>query len=54
MLVLKRQEGEAIVIKNKDGSVITVRLLEYLSKDTKIGIEAPTDILILREELNEK
>lgn len=48
MLVITRKEGESLVI----GDDITITVTEIKS-DTqiKIGIEAPADIPVLREEL---
>ncbi len=50
MLVLKRKIGEAIKI----GTDITVRILSIDHGDVKIGIEAPKNIKIFREELYEE
>lgn len=47
MLVLTRKEGEAIMI----GYNITVRILGVKGKQVKIGVEAPSTVKILREEL---
>ena len=49
MLVLTRKEGEAIRI----GLDIMVRILAVKGKQVKIGVEAPGNIKILREELFE-
>lgn len=50
MLVLRRKLGEGIVIDGR----ITVRILSIDHGDVKIGIEAPKDTKILREELYEE
>ena len=47
MLVLRRKRGEAITISQ----VITVRVLEIEGDRVKLGIDAPPDVLVLREEL---
>ncbi len=47
MLVLSRKPGEKIVI---DGS-ITITVVEAQGNRVRIGIEAPEDVRILREEL---
>lgn len=47
MLILTRKLGESIKI----GDDITVILLESKGKQIKIGIEAPPDITIYREEI---
>lgn len=52
MLILARREGEAIILKTSDGS-ITIRLTEYNGKQTRVGIEAPKSVKVLREELLE-
>lgn len=50
MLVLKRKEGEAIVI----GKDVKVVILEIESSSVKVGIEAPKSITIFREEVLKK
>ena len=47
MLVLSRREGERIEI---DGN-ITVTILEVRSNFVRVGIDAPSEVSILREEL---
>lgn len=47
MLVLTRKAGEAIVI----GDQITIKLLEVKGTNIRIGIEAPADFRIYREEI---
>ncbi len=47
MLILSRKEGESIVI----GDNITVKIVSTEKGLVKIGIEAPSDITILRSEL---
>ena len=47
MLVLTRKLGERIVI----GEDITVTILEVQGNRIRLGIEAPKEILITREEL---
>jgi len=55
MLVLSRNEGESIIFNLPSGEQITVTLTEYSGLQTKVGIEAPKDVKVLREELlNEK
>jgi carbon storage regulator len=49
MLVLTRKQGEAVVI----GSDIRMKVLRVRSGGIRLGIEAPSDVVILREELNE-
>jgi carbon storage regulator CsrA len=50
MLVLTRKENESIVISLPDGEIITVTML---GKD-RVGIDAPLEINIAREELLER
>jgi carbon storage regulator len=47
MLVLSRKQGQTIVIDNN----IRVAVLNIKGKVARLGIEAPNDVLILREEL---
>lgn len=47
MLVLRRKAGEAIVM-NK---IIIVRVLAVEENRVKLGIDAPDDVIIVREEL---
>jgi len=47
MLVLSRQIGESVVIREE----ITVKILEVQGDTVKIGIEAPKDVPIYRQEL---
>lgn len=50
MLVLTRKEGQSILI----GDSIVVRIIGADRGSARIGIEAPDDVKILREELAEK
>lgn len=47
MLVLTRQPGESLLI----GDNIVITVLEVRGDKVRIGIEAPRDVKILREEL---
>jgi len=47
MLILTRKAGEAIVIDDN----ITIRLIEIKGNQIKLGIEAPEDIVIHRQEV---
>ena len=49
MLVLSRKVGEKLVI---DGS-ITVQILKIQGNRITLGIEAPADVKILRDELKQ-
>ncbi|MFA7382001.1 MAG: carbon storage regulator CsrA [Desulfurivibrionaceae bacterium] len=47
MLILARKPGEAIAI----GEGIKIRVLEIKSGQVKIGIEAPAEVMVHREEI---
>jgi carbon storage regulator len=47
MLVLSRRNGESIVI---DGTII-VKIIEVHGQQVRLGIEAPEEVRVLREEL---
>ena len=47
MLVLTRKAGESIVI----GSQVRITVLEMQGRQIRLGIDAPPDVLVLREEL---
>lgn len=47
MLILTRRIGETIHI----GPDVTVTVIEVMGGQVRIGIEAPRDMVILREEL---
>jgi carbon storage regulator len=48
MLVLSRKKGERLMI----GSGIVLTVLEVRGTSVRLGIEAPGDVPILREELS--
>ena len=48
MLVLSRKQGEKVII----GNGIAVTVLEVQGNRVRLGIEAPDDVRILREELS--
>lgn len=50
MLVLRRKTGEAIVLNQ----VVIIRVLGVEGDRVKIGIEAPPDVIVVREELLEE
>ncbi len=50
MLVLTRRPGESILI----GTSIRIRVLSTSGTQTRIAIEAPDDVPILREEVYER
>jgi len=47
MLVLRRKAGEAIVLNQ----VIIIRVLGVEGDRVKLGIDAPPDVIVVREEL---
>ena len=47
MLILTRKLGEVIRV----GDAVTVRVLEVKGNQVRLGVEAPTDIRIYREEV---
>ena len=50
MLVLSRKEGERIML----GDSIVLTIVRVSGDRVRLGIQAPSDMLILREELNSK
>ncbi|MCL2458333.1 MAG: carbon storage regulator CsrA [Desulfobulbus sp.] len=50
MLVLTRKPGEGIII----GDNITIRIIELKSGGIRVGIDAPRDTKIYREEVYER
>ncbi len=50
MLILTRKVGECIVI----GDIIKVHIIEIRGQQVRVGIEAPADTLIYREEIYRK
>ena len=50
MLVLSRKQGEGITI----GSNVKVTIVEIKGKQVRLGIDAPPDLLIYREEVYAK
>lgn len=47
MLVLSRKEGERITL----GDSITITVVGVSGDKVRVGIQAPPDVLVLREEL---
>lgn len=50
MLVLSRREGERIRI----GDSIVITVVRQVGDKVRIGIDAPPDMLVLREELEKR
>ena len=51
MLVLSRRQEESIVITTPYGEEIHILILDSTAVSTRLGIHAPSDYLISREEL---
>lgn len=51
MLVLTRRRDEAIVIRNRFGAEIRVLVVDVRGNKVRLGIEAPPEISIVREEI---
>lgn len=51
MLTLTRRIGQSIVLAGQDGRKITIQLIGIHGQQGRIGIEAPADIRISREEI---
>jgi carbon storage regulator len=47
MLILTRKAGETILI----GENISITVVEIRGRQVRLGIDAPADILVLREEM---
>lgn len=47
MLVLRRKAGESIILNQ----VITIRILGVEGDKVKLGIDAPPDVIVVREEI---
>jgi sRNA-binding carbon storage regulator CsrA len=54
MLVLEREAGQRIILTLPDKRSIVVAFLKMRNGSGRIGIQAPGDVLILREELTDE
>jgi len=54
MLVLSRKRGQRIILTTPDGLTITLTVTAIQGDKARIGIDAPVDVDIRREELEEK
>jgi len=54
MLILTRRPGETLIIELPTGELVEVTVLGIKGNQIKIGIDAPADIAIVREELLER
>ena len=50
MLVLTRRDDESVRI----GPDVRIRILQISGRQVRLGIEAPADVLIVREELYDR
>lgn len=51
MLVVSRKEGESIILELPNGEIVKFHVSKYMGAKTIVGIEAPKNVKILREEL---
>ncbi|HEY3967590.1 MAG TPA: carbon storage regulator [Planctomycetaceae bacterium] len=51
MLVLTRRRDEAIVIRNRFGTEIRLLVVDVRGNKVRLGIEAPPEVGIVREEI---
>ena len=54
MLILSRRTGEAIFATHPDGTVIEIMVASVQGNCVRIGITAPLNVLIDREEVHER
>ena len=54
MLVLTRRRDEAIVIRNRFGTEIRLLVVDVRGNKVRLGIEAPPDVSIAREEIAQR
>ena len=53
MLVLTRRPGETLIIELPTGEQVEVTVLNVNRNQVRIGLDAPEQVQILREELHE-
>jgi carbon storage regulator len=53
MLVLTRRPGEILIIELPTGEQVEVTVLSAKGNQVRLGLDAPAEIQILREELRE-
>lgn len=53
MLILERKTNESIIIQTPTGETIEIYLQDTTRGKAKIGVDAPDEYVILREELVE-
>lgn len=52
MLLLTRNTNQSVLIHTLDG-IIEVTVVQIKNGQVKLGIEAPSEVLIMREEIND-
>jgi carbon storage regulator len=51
MLILTRKPGESLYVLYKDGQTIKVTVVEIKGNQIRLGIDAPSELRIYREEI---
>lgn len=54
MQIFTRRKGEEIVLIDKDGTVVTVKLTATNSKEAKIGVSAPLSVRVIQREVYDR
>ena len=54
MLVLTRRPGESITIELQTGEQVEVAIQAQKGRRVRLGIDAPSDVTILREEVADR
>jgi carbon storage regulator len=54
MLVLTRRRDEAIVIRNRYGTEIRLSVVHIRGNKVRLGIDAPPEVSIIREEVRQR
>lgn len=54
MLILTRRVGETLVIKMPDGTEIRTTILGVKGNQVRIGVDAPKNVIVDREEIYER
>lgn len=53
MLVVTRKVGESVKVLIGNGRIVTIKVFKSNRKQVRLGIKAPSDIKVLRGELEE-
>ena len=54
MLILTRRKDEAIVIRDRFGAEIRLLVVDVRGNKVRLGIEAPADVSVIREEISKR